>query len=68
MFSLQSTEETAEENSLRILKRKNNRHKGATHFIEQLGDTVICYVEVQSLEMVDSSDAANVSLLFSQDK
>ncbi|NXV11038.1 PHF11 protein, partial [Cepphus grylle] len=26
------------ENSLRILKRKNNRHKGATQFIEQLGD------------------------------
>ncbi|NXQ96541.1 PHF11 protein, partial [Sagittarius serpentarius] len=40
-----STEETAEENSLRILKRKNNRHKGATRFIEQLGDTVMCYVE-----------------------
>lgn len=32
MIFLQSTEETAEENSLQILKRKNNRHKGETHF------------------------------------
>lgn len=32
LIFLQSTEETAEENHLQILKRKNNRHKGETHF------------------------------------
>lgn len=43
LIFLQSTEETAEENGLQILKRKNNRHKGVTCFIEQLGDAVICW-------------------------
>lgn len=31
-FFLQSTEETAQENHLQILKRKNNSHKGETPF------------------------------------
>lgn len=43
LIFLQSTEETAEENGLQILKRKNNRHKGVTCFIEQLGDAMISW-------------------------
>ncbi|NWR89825.1 PHF11 protein, partial [Furnarius figulus] len=42
---------SVKENHLQILKRKNNRHKGETHLREQVGGTMVCYVEVQSLEM-----------------
>ncbi|KAM4683050.1 PHD finger protein 11 isoform 2-T7 [Amazona ochrocephala] len=63
MAEQMSTQETAEENSLRILKRKNNRHKGVTRFIGQLGDTVMGCTVVQSLELGDSSYAADVSPL-----
>lgn len=34
LMFLQGTEETAEESSLRILKRKNDRHQGTAHFVE----------------------------------
>ena len=66
-FFLQSTEETAEENSLRILKRKNSRHKGVARFREHPDDTVIRYAEVQSLGVAGSSGAANISVLFAWD-
>ncbi|NXP43621.1 PHF11 protein, partial [Heliornis fulica] len=56
-------EEAVEENSLQILKRKNNRQKGATGFIEQIGDTGMCYTEVQSLEQRDTANKSLVCVL-----
>lgn len=49
----------AEENRLRILRRKSSRHKGVTGFIQQLHAAVPCCIDVQWLEMFDSSSAEN---------
>lgn len=65
-FFLQRAEETAEENRLRILRRKSSRHKGVTAFIEQLRATVLCCFDVQCLEMFDSSSAENFHFLYLQ--
>lgn len=66
LISLQRAEETAEENRLRILRRKSSRHKGVTGFIEQLRATVLCCIDVQCLEMFDSNNAENFNFPYLQ--
>lgn len=59
LIFFQSTDKTAEENRLRILKRKNSRHKGGTGFTDELRDTATCCGDAGSSGVLGSTAVEN---------